>query len=115
MAETTTTKLINLAQLATEMGGIGLAARTSEGTTTVSTDEADQATLDAAVAAHVAIDVDSNRRTLQDQAEQALAANRTFLALASPTNAQTLAQVKMLSREANGLIRLALNLFDGTD
>jgi hypothetical protein len=54
----------------------------------------------------------TNRASVETKAVQALTANATFLALASPTNAQTLAQVKTLTRECNGLIRLLLGLFD---
>lgn len=57
----------------------------------------------------------ANRTTIETQATQALDTNRTFLANASPTNAQTLAQVKALTRQNNGLIRLLLNRLDGTD
>ncbi len=56
-----------------------------------------------------------NGDTLRAQAVQALADNRTFLAIASPTNAQVLAQVKALTRQNQGIIRLALGLLDGTD
>jgi hypothetical protein len=59
--------------------------------------------------------VDGNRVTLQQQATTALAANRDFLALAAPTNAQTLAQVKMLTRECTATIRLLTNALDATD
>lgn len=57
----------------------------------------------------------TNRQALTDQAAAALATNRTFLALASPTNAQIAAQVKALTRQNNALVRLALGLLDGTD
>lgn len=50
-----------------------------------------------------------NRTALEDKATQALATNATFLALASPTHAQTLAQVKALTRENTAIIRLLLN------
>lgn len=56
--------------------------------------------------------LDGNRTTLTDRASTALAGNRDFLALASPTNAQTLAQVKSLTRQSNALIRLVLGLLD---
>ena len=58
---------------------------------------------------------DGNRTTLTDRAATALQANRDFLALAAPTNAQTLAQVKALTRQNTAIIRLLLGLLDGTD
>ena len=51
----------------------------------------------------------TNKTSVEDKARQALAANATFLALQNPTNAQILAQVRLLTREANGLIRLQLD------
>jgi hypothetical protein len=56
-----------------------------------------------------------NEETLRQQARQALDANRTFLALASPTNAQTLAQVKALTRQVQALIRFELDDLTSTD
>lgn len=56
-----------------------------------------------------------NLATLRSQAETALESNRTFLALASPSNAQTLAQVKSLTRQMNAVIRLVVGKLDGTD
>jgi hypothetical protein len=46
-----------------------------------------------------------NADTLRTQAAAALVTNRDFVALASPTNAQTLAQVRRLTRQTNALIR----------
>lgn len=50
----------------------------------------------------------ANRSTIEGKAAAALGVNDTFLALASPTNAQVLAQTKMLTRECSALIRLLL-------
>jgi hypothetical protein len=57
----------------------------------------------------------TNLRTIEAAAATALASNRTFLAIASPTNAQVSAQVKALTQQNVRLIRLALGLLDGTD
>lgn len=57
----------------------------------------------------------TNRQTLEDRAATALAGNAAFLALPAPTQAQTLAQVKLLTKECSSLIRLALGLLDSTD
>ncbi len=53
-----------------------------------------------------------NERSIRDKAKQALAINTTFLALATPTNAQNAAQLKALTRQVNALIRLTLNSLD---
>lgn len=49
-----------------------------------------------------------NRLVLLDRARTALADNATFLLLGSPTNAQSLAQLRALTRQVNGLIKLAV-------
>jgi len=56
----------------------------------------------------------TNRENIRTAARQALIDNRDFIQ-SSPTNAQTLAQVKDLSRQMNGVIRLLLGALDGTD
>jgi len=59
--------------------------------------------------------IHGNRSTLTDRAAQALAANRVYLGLASPSAAQQRTQLDRLTRQHNALIRLVLGLLDGTD
>lgn len=54
----------------------------------------------------------ANRAVIEERAAAALDANAAFLADDTPTNAETLAQVRMLTRECNALIRLALSRLD---
>ena len=56
-----------------------------------------------------------NRDAILTAARTALATNRTFVALASPSTAQVVAQVKALTRQINALARLEIGQFDGTD
>ena len=58
---------------------------------------------------------DVNADTIRAQAQTALANNRTYLALGTPTAAQNTAQVKALTRQTQGIIRLLLGALDGTD
>ena len=60
-----------------------------------------QAELDADTAA-------ANEVTIRTQAATALTANATYLAIASPTNAQVVAQVRALTQQTNKLIRLTI-------
>jgi len=56
-----------------------------------------------------------NEQQIRQAAANALATNRTYIARPTPTTAQTTAQVKDLSRQNNGIIRLLLAQLDGTD
>lgn len=80
-------------------------------TTRPYTAEENAAADDRAVAAVAA----SNEQTLRQRATTALTANRDFLSIAAPTNVQTLAQVRALTRQMNGLIRLTVRDLSGTD
>lgn len=57
----------------------------------------------------------ANTEALRKRTEADLDANRTYLAIAKPTAAQTAAQVELLTREASAVIRLLLGRLDGTD
>jgi hypothetical protein len=58
----------------------------------------------------------ANGVTIRSQADAALTANRTFLAIATPTNVQLSAQVRALTQQMNGVIRVAvLGKLDGTN
>jgi hypothetical protein len=56
-----------------------------------------------------------NEKALKDKAVTALTINQDFLDLASPSNAEVLAQVKSLTRQVNALIRLVAKQLDSTD
>ena len=56
-----------------------------------------------------------NEMAIRERAAVALDANLTFLAITSPTNAQNAAQVKALTRQVNGLIRLTIGSLDEVD
>lgn len=117
MNTATTARPINLAQLGRELGTTELSAATSGTTTTVTCHAATitAAQLSAAVNAHVAVDEQANATTLRERADTAMANNRTYLAVASPTTAQNTAQIKALTRQNTALIRLVLNKLDGLD
>lgn len=55
-----------------------------------------------------------NRDDLTAKASQALTANATYLAIASPSVAQNTAQIQRLTREVNAILRLMLNQVDDT-
>jgi hypothetical protein len=56
-----------------------------------------------------------NLATIQTQAATALANNRTFLGITSPTTAQAVTQVQALTHQNQGIIRLLLSQLDGTN
>ena len=59
---------------------------------------------------------DRNQRTVEDRLRSALDANRTYLAIATPTAAQQRAQVARLTRQTTALIRhLLRDLTDTSD
>lgn len=55
------------------------------------------------------------RRSLDERLHDALAANKTYLALTQPTAAQQRQQVDRLTRQVQALIRLGLNQLDADD
>lgn len=55
-----------------------------------------------------AVTVATNETALLTKARTALTVNATYIALAAPTNAQTVAQVKALARQVNALIKLRI-------
>lgn len=56
-----------------------------------------------------------NYEALRAKANNAFAANATFLALAAPTNAQAINQIQLLTKEFNALAKLYLNQLDDTN
>lgn len=62
-----------------------------------------------------AIAAGTNERTMRDRILAAQDANRAFLAITSPTNAQVANQVKALTRQLIGHNRLLLGDLTGTD
>lgn len=94
---------------------VGVTTVLPEPTTAAAVAAAAQPILNAQAAAATAQGVlDTNRATLLSKANAALASNATFQAIGAPTTAQTLAQVQLLTKESNALIRLAIQLFDST-
>lgn len=65
-------------------------------------------------AAVTADTANTNADTLRAAASGALDTNRTYLAIATPTNAQVSAQVRALTQQNVRIIRLLLGMFDGT-
>lgn len=75
-----------------------------------------QAAIDALCTAHTPTPLPpSNEDTIRLRAETALTTNANFLAIPSPNNTQLANQVKALTRECSGIIRLLLNRTETTD
>lgn len=87
----------------------GTVTVTENGVATVHSNDAVTARVAAVLTARA---VEENGTSLRDRARTALTSNATFLTLASPTNAQTLAQVRSLTRQVNALIRLEVGALD---
>jgi len=60
--------------------------------------------------ANVVLAADGDRAALLNSAATAVSNNNTFLGVASPTNAQVLAQVKALTQQNNQIIRRLVQL-----
>jgi hypothetical protein len=72
-------------------------------------------TLDEGLAATAQLaQIDTNEQTIGQQVEAALVSNATYLAIASPTTAQAVAQVRKLTQQTNGIIRLLRRKLDAT-
>jgi hypothetical protein len=54
----------------------------------------------------------ANGTALRTKAQQALAANATYLAIPAPTATEVRSQTELLTKEVNGLIRLLLGQLD---
>lgn len=57
----------------------------------------------------------ANRTTIEQAALAAIATNKTYIGRATPTAAQQTAQIRALSQQQNGIIRLLLAQLDATD
>jgi hypothetical protein len=57
----------------------------------------------------------ANHDTIVSQATTAISSNQTYLGIASPTNAQVVAQDRALTQQMNTVIRLVIAKLDGTD
>jgi len=114
-ATVTTTKQINLRQLDTELGGADLSMNEHGDSREVVAEATTQAALQAGVDAHVPANEAGNRATLTQQAKAAMDGNRAYLALGTPTAAQTTVQVKALTAQMTALARLATDQLEDVD
>ena len=110
MTTATTTIAVNAHCMDLDPLGVTVTGPDAAGVWTITApDSVSQVDLNAAVAAAAAeATTIANMSDLLAKAAAAQTNNATFLALASPTNAQTLAQVKALTRQCNALIKLQL-------
>lgn len=129
MSTVTTTRPVDLEQLADELGtgALSMSDGGTERTVTCHDVTITRATLQAAVDAHVAIDIEGNRRTIQDRLASdltALDATKTTLdAIIAKANAQIgPADTKDIARALRDvlqaekrIIRMALGAFNATD
>lgn len=63
-------------------------------------------------AAHESWETSQNIGELRKQAEKAIDKNKAYAAIEAPTSAQVTKQVEELTKQMNGLIRQALQMFD---
>ena len=86
--------------------------------TVLRTDHNQQFDASGALIAEQVVDIDVTAEAveydLHTRIRQALTVNDTFLAKTSPTQADVLAQVRALTREASALIRLMVRQLDDT-
>lgn len=110
---------VNPSQLAATLPAGWLLTDHGDGTFTIASDTYTAAQI---TAAYQSIIYDANyqppavanRATLQQRAVNALTANATYLAIATPTTAQMRDQLAAITKECSGLIRLLLNQVDTT-
>lgn len=70
--------------------------------------DADGVEVDEATATPRLSDAQVTLLDIRAKARQAIIDNKTFLSIGSPTNAQSLAQVKALTRQMNAVIKLVV-------
>lgn len=66
------------------------------------------------VASEPKLVIETNKRSLESKAAQAIAVNETYIARTAPTTAQNTAQIKALTRQNTAIIRLLLKKLDST-